>query len=200
MDKVIKNDINTRHIKPATVEALFSERLRKALGSNWKRLRNEHDMTIFEFCRRSGISLPVAADIESCRHSATSIDDCMKAAKVYGMTIESFLTEITGGLIPDGAVLFSEVKSTEHRDINTYGAEHPEHAAESGAAAGDEQNTDVDRMQLSRRTKRVVRRLGCRNTDDIAKAGRDIFIMTRGCGDKTIMEISEKMRKLGYEW
>lgn len=287
MDKS-NNDSTTTYKRSKTVEEIFCSRLRKTIGINWRRLRNDHGMTLYEFCRRSGINQSVAADIEACRHSSTSMDDCLKAAGVYGMTIETFLNEITRGVNPADPLSFKDLQRTDLQDVYPYNiitlvrgeapdplevdmrgfsnvigslfekertvlmlryrfsmsmretanflndttegvrrrearalkklrspeciramlADHTDHdTKQTDSAASDSiseqknlNNTKVDDLKLSNRTKRVVKRLGCNDTDDIARTGRDVFLMTRGCGEKAIREITENMQEFGYNW
>ncbi|MBP3897487.1 MAG: helix-turn-helix domain-containing protein [Mogibacterium sp.] len=65
---------------------------------------------------------------------------------------------------------------------------------------GSETNTDIQELQVSHRTLGIIKRLGCFDTDDIARKGRREFSKARGCGSKSMQELSKVMEMCGYDW
>lgn len=55
-------------------------------------------------------------------------------------------------------------------------------------------------LNFSGRTMRVLSRLGIQTYEEIDGMGRKEICRIRGCGQKTIDEIDDKMRELGYDW
>lgn len=55
-------------------------------------------------------------------------------------------------------------------------------------------------LNFSGRTMRVLSRLGIQSYEEIDGMGRKEICRIRGCGQKTIDEITDKMRALGYDW
>ena len=55
-------------------------------------------------------------------------------------------------------------------------------------------------MSFSSRTTRVLKRMGISTYDEIDSLGKRGLCKMRGCGEKTLNEISSKMREMGYNW
>ena len=111
---------NTKKIKSATVQEYYTEGLNKTIGINWRRLRNEHGLSLYELCSKAGISQAIAADIEACRHRSISIDDCSRVAGAYGMSLGEFMREITKGTTSEDPVPYKDITTADVREVYPY--------------------------------------------------------------------------------
>lgn len=111
---------NIKYVKPETVLDYFSKDLDKTVGINWRRLRNEKDMSISEFCNRSGINQSIVSDIEACTHKSVSMDVCCRAANAYGMDISDFMHEITKGVSTEDPLPYKDITTADLIDVYPY--------------------------------------------------------------------------------
>ena len=80
--------------------------------------------------------------------------------------------------------------------------------ARSNSASEDSRSAHIDKMRhtnhspmaFSSRTTRVLARMGISTYEEIDSIGKRGLCKMRGCGEKTLNEISGKMREMGYNW
>lgn len=106
--------------QPETIQELIYSDLQKMIGVNWHRLRTEHGLSVYELSERSGISYTTICDIENCRSVCTAIEVCARAAKLYGMSLETFIGELTKGISREDPVPYKDITRTSLHDVYPY--------------------------------------------------------------------------------